>query len=710
MFISGGWNTGFSAQTGQSILIGYETGFTSSIIVSNGSSLDISKLTLRDYGLSNNGTITIRNAALLVGVGAGLFNSGSASVTNTTIAGISIDTSQIVNPYSNNYTNFGIINQGTLSLQFDTISGISGQGISNDFSGASNTTIQTSIIAGNSFADCYFTAGNNTSKGNNIFGGSGWCPTISSDRIISDPKLSKLINQSYFALQASSPAIDAIDPNDPNTACPATDQRGIARPVGPKCDTGAFEYTAPGSPASLLPLSTASQSVWFNTALPNLFVVQALDSNGSPVPGVTITFTAPPSGASGTFAGSQSNTTQVLTDVSGIATSPVFTTNSETGLFTVLATAIGVDNVAFQVGNYPPGLYVDAAHGNDVSDCHIINNPCRTINHAIQHSQSGVLIKFASGTYDPSNSSINVKNLPLSGGWDSTFSTQNGRSIFTGATNSSGLYIMQGASVTADHIDLIANGYDIQNWGTLVFQDGSIENGNTNIINYGNLTLSNVTIAGSKSYGLYNYGGSASLTNVTIAQNFVYNSFSPVSNGAGIYNQSGTVTIKNTIVALNRSNKGYDCSGTITSLGHNLIGIGDGCAFSPAAGDRVGTANKPLDAGLANFGNNGGTGSDTVSLLPWSPAIDAADPNGCPATDQRGVARPVGAGCDIGAYEGVGQSSPSPLVLTFNGAEESSLPGYLICESPTTSCPGDPLGDVKPGSKICHGGSEFLLE
>ena len=44
--------------------------------------------------------------------------------------------------------------------------------------------------------------------------------------------------------------------------------------------------------------------------------------------------------------------------------------------------------------------------------------------------------------------------------------------------------------------------------------------------------------------------------------------------------------------------------------------------------------------------------SDTHGLLPGSTAIDAGSVD-CspPATDQRGVARPQGAACDIGAVE-----------------------------------------------------------
>jgi hypothetical protein len=47
--------------------------------------------------------------------------------------------------------------------------------------------------------------------------------------------------------------------------------------------------------------------------------------------------------------------------------------------------------------------------------------------------------------------------------------------------------------------------------------------------------------------------------------------------------------------------------------------------------------------------NSGPT--ETRALLPGSVAIDTAIASDCPATDQRGVSRPRGAGCDAGAYE-----------------------------------------------------------
>jgi len=55
------------------------------------------------------------------------------------------------------------------------------------------------------------------------------------------------------ALGVGSPAIDAGD----STACPATDQRGIAR-YGAACDIGAFEYVPP-APTTTLPPTTTTQ-------------------------------------------------------------------------------------------------------------------------------------------------------------------------------------------------------------------------------------------------------------------------------------------------------------------------------------------------------------------------------------------------------------------------------------------------------------------
>ncbi|GAA2562845.1 CSLREA domain-containing protein [Streptomyces levis] len=109
----------------------------------------------------------------------------------------------------------------------------------------------------------------------------------------------------------------------------------------------------------------------------------------------------------------------------------------------------------------------------------------------------------------------------------------------------------------------------------------------------------------------------------------------------------GRMTLRNSVIADNTvGGAPADCKrafATIASEGHNLDG--DGSCRLTAAGDLP--SRSPLTGPL---GDNGGP-TDTVALLPGSPGLDAADD--CPATDQRGVTRPQGTGCDIGAYEAV---------------------------------------------------------
>ena len=87
-----------------------------------------------------------------------------------------------------------------------------------------------------------------------------------------------------------------------------------------------------------------------------------------------------------------------------------------------------------------------------------------------------------------------------------------------------------------------------------------------------------------------------------------------------------------------------DCWGNYTSDGYNLVGEGTGC---PTNGTGDIAAADPF---LGPLANNGGE-TETHELLLGSPAIDAGDDNNCLATDQRGINRPQGAACDIGAYE-----------------------------------------------------------
>ncbi len=191
------------------------------------------------------------------------------------------------------------------------------------------------------------------------------------------------------------------------------------------------------------------------------------------------------------------------------------------------------------------------------------------------------------------------------------------------------------------HIDPNAVGVTVE------ISDVTIRNGDTTGVGNGGGILNDA-------------GGTLTLNNSTVTGN------SASVLAGGIFNNSGTATLKNMIVA--NQTAGGDCDGTITSAGYNLSSDST-CGFT-ATGDQQDT--NPLLGALAN---NGGP-TRTHALGAGSPAIDTGNPatpgsggNACEATDQRGVARPQGTFCDIGAFEvaAVNTSVGSDVCVPMNG-------------------------------------------
>ncbi|HVL68357.1 MAG TPA: choice-of-anchor Q domain-containing protein [Vicinamibacterales bacterium] len=209
-------------------------------------------------------------------------------------------------------------------------------------------------------------------------------------------------------------------------------------------------------------------------------------------------------------------------------------------------------------------------------------------------------------------------------------------------------------------------------------------------------------------------GTAAELTNVTVSGNHAR------AEGAGVHQGSGRVTLRNATITANVSsgadwrhvggvwfggmnsvansiiagNGGLtrDCGGPwlLTSAGHNLIGDATNCGLSATAGDQVGNAAEPVDPRLAPLADNGGP-TPTHAPEADSPAVNAGSPltagdalEACSSVDQRGVGRPQGGRCDIGAVELTVLAPPPP-------ADDSTDP-----EPP----PDPPVGDppvVPPG-------------
>ena len=228
---------------------------------------------------------------------------------------------------------------------------------------------------------------------------------------------------------------------------------------------------------------------------------------------------------------------------------------------------------------------------------------------------------------------------------------------------------------------------------------GAITNNNAATLNIKHATISgNSAQAGNSGV---NQGG-ASLPARLVAE----------GTGGGIRVGSGGLTIENTIVSGNTAANGTgdttgaptpgpNVDGTVTSNGHNLIGVATEATGFTGTGDLTG-ANPMLDV----LADNGGP-TETMKLLAGSDAIDAGVA-AASTFDQRGMARTVddpavvneatSDGTDIGAYEGdvpciltcptdiVASNDPGLCGAVVNYTEPSGTGcGTITCNHPSGS-------------------------
>ena len=249
-----------------------------------------------------------------------------------------------------------------------------------------------------------------------------------------------------------------------------------------------------------------------------------------------------------------------------------------------------------------------------------------------------------------------------------------------GIVNQLGLVTVNNTTISENHADNgSGGGIEISHGTTLVTNStisrnsggsgAGINNFGESALGFGaTLWLTNTTVSGNRASadggGLWN-NWSASLNNVTLAGNVADSLHTGAGQGGGIFmpvTVTAVLTPLNSIVANNidLSGQAPDCRGFIASAGYNLVGNSQGCNFSPNGfTDLVGTANNPINPLLAPLALNGNpNGPLTDGLFVGSPAIDSGSPfppgnaTACAAKDERGVNRPVGARCDMGAFEG----------------------------------------------------------
>jgi len=289
------------------------------------------------------------------------------------------------------------------------------------------------------------------------------------------------------------------------------------------------------------------------------------------------------------------------------------------------------------------------------------------------------------GTLTVTNSTLSGNRASIGGGGienGGTLTVANSTLSGNGANDGGGGIVNQvGSTLTVTNSTLSGNntatrgvGGGIENSGTLTVTTSTFTSNGAffggGISNGGTLTVTNSTFSGNGAFrgggGGISNEGTLTVTNSTLTGN----GSDGGGVGGGISNGNGrTLNLTNTIVAGNTATIGSDLGGTpAATTSHNLIG----------------STPPPL---LAPLGSYGGP-TQTIALLPGSPAIDAGDDSICATTvpagvnnkDQRGVTRPVGAHCDIGAFESqgftltktsgdnqhavVGTAFTNPLVIT----------------------------------------------
>ncbi|MHC4429625.1 MAG: choice-of-anchor Q domain-containing protein, partial [Planctomycetota bacterium] len=193
------------------------------------------------------------------------------------------------------------------------------------------------------------------------------------------------------------------------------------------------------------------------------------------------------------------------------------------------------------------------------------------------------------------------------------------------------------------------------------------------IFNEGLMVIENTTISGNSN--VFEAGGVLALGSVTLSGSTVVGN-EAVFAGAG--NISGTFVIRNSVISDGVG--GPDCAGVIdATAGYNLDGDGT-CVASGGPG------NLTAAADLGPLADNGGP-VPTHAPAPDSPLVDAGNPaasgsggDTCSAIDARGVARPQGTACDIGAFElAIGQDCP--------GGAADDADGDGVCAA-DDNCPG----------------------
>ena len=293
---------------------------------------------------------------------------------------------------------------------------------------------------------------------------------------------------------------------------------------------------------------------------------------------------------------------------------------------------------------------------NNTGTLTIVNS---TISNNIGYESGGInntgLLDFTNNSLDITNSTISGNRSDGKGG--GIFNSSN--TGFTSLTNSSvsgNIAVGGGGGIDNSGFFDIANS---------TISDNKALNEGGGIDSPGGLLLTNSTVSGNTAL---TFGGGIAVSSLfyTIDYCTIYrNTATQDGGGIAIYQNRPKVPFQNdhgngigeSIVSGNHAQTSPNISGVIWSHGYNLFqNVSPSTNFVP-----LNVQSTDMEVSTSTFlgidsllRNNGGQ-TPTHALIPGSPAIDSIPPHICQIigiiNDQRGVKRPQGDGCDIGAYE-----------------------------------------------------------
>ncbi len=231
---------------------------------------------------------------------------------------------------------------------------------------------------------------------------------------------------------------------------------------------------------------------------------------------------------------------------------------------------------------------------------------------------------------------------------------------------------------------LVANGNagaSVAKLVRVVFDNNQCGDGSAIYSQGSDVSLTNVTISGGNGSALSTTNSTTTLTNVTIsgAKLAISVEHEFIAGGGGV--DLGSVVTMTNSVLWNNSDNGGTSYGATWNITRSIVQ--GGCPTETPFGTNNCTDLIAGDPLLGPLQNNGGF-TATMRPKPGSAAIDAGDDAACPGTDQRGVARPQGAHCDLGAVE-VGQYAVT-LSVASAGSASSTTPAIPATTNGIANC------------------------